>query len=301
MAIDIPQFFLKLQHELSNVIEQRQHFAQVLQTLVSKDPKNGAMIEQNFLPLIEKYTERLEGWIAKSKNDFLKAKKMSMKRLLALEELADMLESFSNEIKAIISPFISYSETMARRKSELQAFAMETEKKFFDTLLDEIEKLFDEKRSRLYEKIEKEFGLKERLVDSFIVPLERLVKPAVDMAEKTGMKQKVSGAVVRSLEKGLKWAAEKIGRELIDKKVTDNHAQAERAWGKTCGHFHLSAYEWRVRKRRSSRWSSRWMAYRRVRPLDCFSARCGGNSSTYSFCFPSYPGVCKESKEGVCE
>jgi len=45
---------------------------------------------------------------------------------------------------------------MARRKADLQAFAAETEQRLVTGLLDDIERLFDEKRKRLCDKIKKE-------------------------------------------------------------------------------------------------------------------------------------------------
>jgi len=99
----------------------------VFEGLKSKDAENGKMIEESLNPTIEQCSSRISKWVEQHKGKFLRAKRLTTKMVLALENLQNTLEATADEIKVKLSPFISYSETMARRKADLQAFAAETE------------------------------------------------------------------------------------------------------------------------------------------------------------------------------
>jgi len=231
MNLDFSIFFADLGTKLDEIILFEKEVQDVFEILKSKDPKNGQMIKQTFTPLMKHYSDQINKWVEQHKNEFSKGKRLSTKRVFALENLEDILEAFANEIKARISPFITYSETMARRRSDLQAFAMETEEKFFRDLLDEIEKLFDDKRDKLYEKIEREFGVKERLTDVFLKPLEKGLKWTM---EKTSLKSvKDSRWDQTWFEKAIE---AELGRKVLEeelrkifKKAQDNF---QKAWEK---------------------------------------------------------------------
>jgi len=179
MKLEIRRFFNELTLKLNDILSYND-IQNIFEVLKAKDSKNGELIEKTFISSIKNCSVIVNEWIGQNEAQFIKAKKLTAKKVLALNNLKNKLEVVIGEIKAKLSPFISYSETMARRRADLQEFAMKTEKEFFRNLLDEIEKLFDEKRERLYDKIEREFGIKERFLDSFIKPLEKGLKWAIE-------------------------------------------------------------------------------------------------------------------------
>jgi len=223
--------FENLTKKLDEVISSNVGIQSVFEGLKSKDAENGKMIEESLNPTIEQCSSRISKWVEQHKGKFLRAKRLTTKMVLALENLQNTLEATADEIKVKLSPFISYSETMARRKADLQAFAAETEQKLVAGLLDDIERLFDEKRKRLCNKIDIEFGAKERLTDTFLKPLGKGIDWAM---EKTGLK------VTKDDKWHQTWLEQAIeaefGKEILEKELKGIFKKAQdnfqKAWEK---------------------------------------------------------------------
>ncbi|MCI0454756.1 MAG: hypothetical protein L0Y68_07155 [Candidatus Dadabacteria bacterium] len=136
----------------------------VLDTLKAKDSENGKVIEDNLLPIIDSCSKKASGFLAVTKlNSGVKKEERLLHEVLVAQELRDDLEQAAQIIRSRMTPYLSYSETMARRKADLQGFAHEAEQKFIDDLMDEIGNYIDNKRKILSDRIENETTTAEDL------------------------------------------------------------------------------------------------------------------------------------------
>jgi len=148
--------------------------------LKSKDPTNAQSIEDNLLPIINELSKKVREFFNNLGEYNQLSNDSKLKILLELQEIRSELTLSSQEVRAKLTPYLSYSETMARRRSDLLSIGREAEIKFLDDLMDGISKYFDDKREMLINRIDKETNLKSRLTDTFITPAAKGLKFLTD-------------------------------------------------------------------------------------------------------------------------
>ena len=193
----------------------------LIKELVVKDSENGRVIGKSIFNTLKPIS------VAYSK--ILENKEIQMQFALELHSLKEAIDTSSLKIQSIVSPYISYSETIALRKADLESFARNTGQEFMDHLLDGISSYFDEKRDVLFERIEQELNSKERLKDT-LKPFGKIAKKGFD---KIGFKTKSRPWNQLFIEKILEdeLSEQKLKANL--KKIVDNaKASFESKWKK---------------------------------------------------------------------
>ena len=222
--------FVRLRTALVNLVH-TEEVRVMLDTLKAKDPENGKVIEDNLLSIIDSCSKKASDFLAVTKlNSGVKKEERLLHEVLVAQDLRDNVEQAAQIIRARMTPYLSYSETMARRKADLQGFAHEAEQKFIDDLMDEIGDYMDNKRKILSDRIENETTTTARLADTFIKPA---AKGAKWISEKAGMTEKDSSWDKLLVERLLE---EELGSEIlkrdISKIVEKKKQEFESSWQK---------------------------------------------------------------------
>jgi len=170
---------------LENVSNEYHGLYEFLDQLADKDQASGLELKEMFLPLTE---DALRIALTCRSEVDSKARIDDAHTKLELNRLAQQLDNLSTSLQSRITPYLSYSDAMARRRADLEKFAREMTGTFIQGLLDAIADYFDTKENQLVSLIEKEFDLAERAKDAFVRSPAKVaakgVKAATDLAGK---------------------------------------------------------------------------------------------------------------------
>jgi hypothetical protein len=197
----------------------------IIGKLKDKDPTNGDVVEKNLLPLIDACSQKISDWLRVTKRyKQMPSNEKLLQEVLVLQELREGLEQTARLIRSKITPYLSYSETLARREADLQKFARESEQEFINSLMDGISQYFDQKREILSRRIEQETTVGARLKDTFCKPAAKLIKNVV---QKVGLAENESEFAKVLVEKLL---TEELGTEILKRDIGEIIEKAKQSF-----------------------------------------------------------------------
>jgi len=170
-----------IENELENLADQKSIFT-LFEQLKTKDHNIGQNILDSFSPVLKSIRD--EALCAVPEVSSSKGTQNEQIRLqLDLYKAGDRLKTFADEIRTRLSPYISYSERMARREADLEKFARSSQNAFLTNLFDRIDEYFDEKENSILRKIDEKLTMKALAKDSFVTPF---LKAAHSVKESIG-------------------------------------------------------------------------------------------------------------------
>ena len=176
-------FLEGIQDEAKNIAEQ-EPLLSFFDELKTKDQNVAQNIIDSFAPSFESIRAEAMG-VLEAVSSLKEGSKEEQIRLeLDLYKSGDRLKALAEEIRAKLSPYVSYSETMARREADLEKFARSSQNAFLSNLFDRVGEYFDEKETAILRKIEERLTMTAMATDSFVKPFAKVASSIKGLTER---------------------------------------------------------------------------------------------------------------------
>ena len=176
----------KILEDLTNGVE----LNQLTQGLMGKDPRRGAEVRNAYWKSIEPFSGVVNRIVTKEQHSHaLGQRQNTLGATKDLEDLCERIQQAAQGIGSNMALYLSYSDMMARKEAEFQAFAREAEQRFLDELMDGLQEYLDQKRASLSDRVEKELSAAERIADATYRPIAHVLSRAVKLKTRTSWNQ----------------------------------------------------------------------------------------------------------------
>jgi len=183
-----------IENELQNLADQKSILT-LLEQLKAKDQNIGQNILDSFSPVLKSIRDEAL-CVLQEISLSRRAQQEQVRIQLDLYKAGDRLKTSADEIRKRLSPYISYSEAMARREADLEKFARSSQNGFLNNLFDRVDEYFDEKENTILRKVDEKLTVKALAKDGFVKPFLKAAHSVGKHIPEVKWKRDGSGVVI---------------------------------------------------------------------------------------------------------